>query len=84
MASLLAALCENLSSTFALHACAEAVLFVTAAHMWLIRPFRQGYFSSISLGFRCAHFTQAAACHSRQGTTSVVPLTAQRKRGFSR
>jgi hypothetical protein len=41
MASLFAASRKDLLATFALHACAEAMLLVTAAHMGLKGTFRQ-------------------------------------------
>ena len=41
MTSFFAALCKNFSSTLALHTRAEAVLFMTAAHMRLKCTFRQ-------------------------------------------
>ncbi len=57
VAPLLAACRENFPSTLALHPCAEAVLLMSAAHMWLISTFRQRSFSSafrsISLFFTC-------------------------------
>jgi len=46
VASFAAALCKNFASTLAFHACAEAVLLVTAAHMGLKGAFRQRSFSS--------------------------------------
>jgi hypothetical protein len=53
VAPLLAALGQNFPSTLTLHALAEAVLLVTAAHMRLKRAFRQRSFSSTSVLFRC-------------------------------
>jgi hypothetical protein len=47
MASLFAALRKDFPSTLTLHAFAEAVLLVTAAHMGLKRTFRQRILSSI-------------------------------------
>ncbi len=44
-----AALRKDFSSTLALHACAEAVLLMAAAHMRLKRAFRQRSFSSASI-----------------------------------
>lgn len=43
---LFAALRKNFAATLALHACAEAVLFVTGAHMGLKGSFRQRLLSS--------------------------------------
>jgi len=42
-----AATCKDFSAPWALHACAKAVLLMTASHMRLIRPLRQRCFSSI-------------------------------------
>ncbi len=50
MASFFAALRKDLPSTLAFHAFAEAVFFVTAAHMGLKRTFRQRSFSSVFAG----------------------------------
>ena len=47
MAPFLPALRKDFSSALTLHACAKAVFFVTAAHMRLVRPFRQRCFSSV-------------------------------------
>jgi hypothetical protein len=47
VASFFAALRKDLPSTLTLHAFAETVLFVTAAHMGLKRTFRQRILSSI-------------------------------------
>lgn len=60
MAPFLAALRKDFSSPGALHACAKAVLFMTASHMWLIRPLRQRCFSSAIL----------ASLRGREGTRS--------------
>jgi hypothetical protein len=46
MAPFLAALRKDLPSTGTLHACAKTVFLMAAAHMRLIRPFRQRCFSS--------------------------------------
>jgi hypothetical protein len=51
VASFFAALRKDFPSTLALHAFAEPVLFVTAAHMGLKRTFRQRSFSSIFAGW---------------------------------
>jgi len=51
VASFFASLGKNLPSTLALHAFAEAVFFVAAAHMGLKRTFRQRSFSSIFAGW---------------------------------
>jgi hypothetical protein len=72
------------SSTLALHPCAEAVFFMTAAHMWLISAFRQRSFSSafrsISLFITCNapyefRFRNAAPLcrESRAGSHFVAP-----------
>jgi hypothetical protein len=50
VAPFFAALRKDFPSTLALHAFAEAVFFVTAAHMGLKRTFRQRSFSSIFAG----------------------------------
>jgi hypothetical protein len=50
MTSLFAASGKDFSSTLAFHAFAEAVFFVTAAHMGLKRTFRQRSFSSVFAG----------------------------------
>jgi hypothetical protein len=46
VAPFFSALCKDFASTLALHAFAEAVLLMTAAHMGLKRTFRQRSFSS--------------------------------------
>jgi len=51
VAPFFAALRKDFPSTLALHAFAEAVFFVTAAHMGLKRTFRQRSFSSIFAGW---------------------------------
>ena len=51
MAPFFAALRKDFPSTLTLHAFAEAVFFVTAAHMGLKRTFRQRSFSSIFAGW---------------------------------
>jgi len=51
VAPFFAALRKDFPSTLALHAFAEAVFFVTAAHMGLKRTFRQRTFSSIFAGW---------------------------------
>ena len=51
MAPFFAALRKDFPSTLALHPFAEAVFFVTAAHMGLKRTFRQRSFSSIFAGW---------------------------------
>jgi hypothetical protein len=56
VAPFLASLRKDSTSTWALHACAEAVLFVTAAHMGLKSTFRQRWFSSRS---RCSYAREA-------------------------
>jgi hypothetical protein len=52
MTSLFAALRKDFPSTLALHATAETVLLMTAAHMRLKGTFRQGSFSSILVSSR--------------------------------
>jgi hypothetical protein len=51
VAPFFAALRKDFPSTLALHPFAEAVFFVTAAHMGLKRTFRQRSFSSIFAGW---------------------------------
>ena len=51
VAPFFAALRKDFPSTLTLHAFAEAVLLVTAAHMGLKRTFRQRSFSSIFAGW---------------------------------
>ena len=60
VAPFLASLRKHSTSTRALHACAEAVLLMTAAHMGLKSTFRQRWFSSRSR-CSCARGAQASA-----------------------
>ncbi len=63
MASFFAALRKDFPSTLALHACAEAVLLMTAAHMGLKRTFRQRFLSSSCILLRAAPLAiSVAAC----------------------
>jgi hypothetical protein len=52
MASLFAASRKDLLAALGLHACAEAMLFVSAAHMGLKSTFRQLNLSSVRSGGR--------------------------------
>jgi hypothetical protein len=54
VASFFAALRKDLASTLTLHAFAEAVFLVTAAHMGLKRTFRQRSLSSVFAGWPAA------------------------------
>jgi hypothetical protein len=66
VAPFLASLRKHSTSTRALHACAETVLFMTAAHMGLKSTFRQRWLSSRS---RCSCALEAQAPVNLPGPT---------------
>jgi len=72
VAPFLAAFRKDFPSTRALHACAETVLLMTAAHMGLKSTFRQRWLSSRS---RCSCARKLHACFvdSRQTRRNALP-----------
>lgn len=74
VASFLAALRKDLASTRVLHACAEAVFLVTAAHMRLKGAFRQRSISSA--GWPLSAADCPIGCASRPQANYVVYATA--------
>jgi len=71
VASFFAALRKDLPSTLALHACAEAVFLVTAAHMGLKRTFRQRSLSSNELIRAAPLAISPSACSGSMGANEV-------------
>jgi hypothetical protein len=91
VAPLFAALRKNFAATLAFHACAEAVFFMTGAHMGLKRSFRQRFFSSarvfpVSLApgqgpARSSEEAPHSICESRTQAKQIVYATGK---GWSR
>jgi hypothetical protein len=91
VAPLFAALRKNFAATLAFHACAEAVLFVTGAHMGLKGSFRQRFFSSarvfpVSLapGLGPARSSEEVPRSIRESRTQAKQLVYATGRGWSR
>jgi hypothetical protein len=75
MTSLFAASGKDFPATLALHAFAEAVFFVTTAHMGLKRTFRQRILSSIFAGCAASAAELAHRMPSRTQANLVVYST---------
>jgi hypothetical protein len=84
VAPLLAACRKYFPSTLALHPCAEAVLLMTAAHMWLISAFRQRSLSSAFRSIAIIDYAQRALRVSPPARSHTVANRAPRRNNESR